>query len=117
MYKTIKTTKDNREVITSLTNKLALGAENVIARIAIAHSLAQGERLDLNQVGNSQGKEYTRNILFGENAPYYEAMVCQLYGVYKSDKDLSKMIKAHLDDGLVKLSALELTSDTLINLL
>ena len=117
MYKTIRTSKANREVITSLTNKLALGAENVIARIAIAHSLSFGEKLDLRSVSDSQGKEYTRNVLFGENALYYEAMVCQLYGVFKTDKDVPKMIKAHLDDGLVRLYDMELTSDTLINLL
>lgn len=117
MYKTIRTSKANREVIASLTNKLALGAENVIARIAFAHSLSFGEKIDLSNVADSQGKEYTRNVLFGENAPFYEAMVCQLYEVYKTDKDIPKMIKAHLDDGLVKLFEMELTNDTLINLL
>lgn len=117
MYKTIRTSKANREVVSNLTNKLALGAENVIARIAIAHSLSKGEKLDLSEIEDSQGKEYTRNVLFGENASYYEAMICERYGVYKSDKDVPRMIKAHLDDGLAKLFALELTSDTLINLL
>jgi DNA sulfur modification protein DndE len=117
MYKTIKTTKENKEIVTSLTNKLGLGAENVIARIAIAHSIAQNQQLIYQMAGDSQGKEYTRNVLFGENASYYEAMICQLYNVYKTDKDLPKMIKAHLDDGLEKLSEMELTNDTLINLL
>ena len=41
MFSHIKTSKENKEVVTQLTNKLSLGAENVIARIAIAHSLAQ----------------------------------------------------------------------------
>lgn len=117
MYKTIKTTKQNKEVVTTLTNKLGLGTENVIARLAIAYSISQGQQLIYQMTGDSQGKEYTRNVLFGENAPYYEAMICQIYNVYKSDKDLPKMIKAHLDDGLTKLSEMELTSDTLINLL
>ena len=47
MFSHIKTSKENKEVVTQLTNKLSLGAENVIARIAIAHSLAQEEKLDL----------------------------------------------------------------------
>lgn len=117
MYKTIKTSKANKEKITLMTNKMALGTENIIARIAIAHSLSLEKKLNYHQLEDAQGKEYTRNILFGENAAYYEAMVCQLYGVYKTDKDLSKMIKAHLDDGLSKIFDMELGSEGLVNLL
>ena len=35
MFSHIKTSKENKEVVTLLTNKLNLGAENVIARIAL----------------------------------------------------------------------------------
>ena len=42
MFTQIKTTAKNKEAVTVLTRKFALGAENVIARIAIAYSLQSG---------------------------------------------------------------------------
>ena len=103
MFKTIKTSKANKAVVTSLTNKFNLGAENVIARIAIATSLAKEEKLDLKNLQDSQGKEYSRNVLLGDHEIIYIAMICQLYGIYKTDKNIPKYIKAHLDDGLTTM--------------
>ena len=42
MFTQIKTSFQNKEIVTVLTRKFALGAENVIARIAIAYSLQSG---------------------------------------------------------------------------
>ena len=69
MFTHIRTSKENKEVVTQLTSKLNLGTENVIARIAIAHSLAQGKKLDLKDLKDSGGKEYSKAVLFGDNVP------------------------------------------------
>ena len=104
MFSHIKTSKENKEVVTHLTNKLNLGAENVIARIALAHSLAQEEILDLTNLKDSGGKEYSSKVLFGDYAEYYGGMLAMNYEVHISDKDLSKYAKMHIDHGLQLLN-------------
>jgi DNA sulfur modification protein DndE len=104
MFSHIKTSKENKEVVTQLTNKLNLGAENVIARIALAHSIAQEEKLDLTNLEDSGGKEYSKNVLFGDHYYVYMGMICSKYELHSSNKDLSRYIKLHLDHGLNTLN-------------
>ena len=77
----IKTSTENKERVTRLTRKFGLGAENIIARIAIAYS-------------------YSRNVLFGNLFPLYLSMICEHYQIKSTDKDLPRYFKLHLDDGL-----------------
>lgn len=100
MFNSIKTSKANKLVVTELSRKFNLGAENVIARIALAYSLAQDRQLSLSDIADSQGKEYSKNVLFGSNLPYYIGLICVKYGLYKTDKDIPKYVKLHIDDGL-----------------
>ncbi len=100
MFTHIKTSKENREVVSTLSRKLNLGTENIIARIAFTYSLSKDKILDLNGIKNSQGKEYSKTVLFGDNLPYYVSLVCIHYNIYKTDKDIPKYIKMHIDDGL-----------------
>lgn len=100
MFNSIKTSRANKLVVTELSRKFNLGAENVIARIALAYSLAQDRLLSLSDIADSQGKEYSKNVLFGSNLPYYIGLICVKYGLYKTDKDIPKYVKLHIDDGL-----------------
>lgn len=104
MFSNIKTSKANKEVVTLLTNKLALGSENVIARIALAYSLSLDRKLDIKDVADAGGKEYSEKVLFGDYTDYYIALICMHYGIYSSDKDIVRYIKLHVDDGLELLS-------------
>ena len=104
MVKSIKTSEKNRQVVRELTAKLGVGAENLIARIAFAYSIAQGSKLDLNKIQDSKGKEYSAKVLFGDYSGIYVAIVCQHYGIYKSDYDIPRYIKMHIDDGLSLIS-------------
>ena len=96
----IKTSTENKERVTRLTRKFGLGAENIIARIAIAYSLKQGGHFDPTTVKDSGGKEYSRNVLFGNLFPLYLSMICEHYQIKSTDKDLPRYFKLHLDDGL-----------------
>jgi DNA sulfur modification protein DndE len=96
----LKTSTENKERVTRLTRKFGLGAENIIARIAIAYSLKQGEHFDPTKVKDSGGKEYSRNVLFGNLFPLYLSMICEHYQIKSTDKDLPRYFKLHLDDGL-----------------
>lgn len=100
MFNSIKTSRANKLVVTELSRKFNLGAENVFARIALAYSLAQDRQLSLSDIADSQGKEYSKNVLFGSNLPYYIGLICVKYGLYKTDKDIPKYVKLHIDDGL-----------------
>ena len=100
MFKSIKTSEENRNVIGQLTRKLNLGAENIIARMAYTYSLSQDRKLDLKDLQDSRGKEYSRTVLFGDYDDIYLGLICVHYNIYKTHKDLSKYIKLHVDDGL-----------------
>lgn len=100
MFTQIKTSKENKLIVTELSRKFNLGAENIVARIAFAYSLSTGKKMNLADISDSQGKEYSKNVLFGNNYPYYLGILCVHYGIYKTDKDIPKYIKMHIDDGL-----------------
>lgn len=95
-----KTSRANKDIVTDLSRKFNLGAENIIARIALTYSLSKDRLLSLTDIADSQGKEYSKNVLFGNNLPYYIGLICVKYGLYKTDKDIPKYIKLHIDDGL-----------------
>jgi len=100
MFSNIKTSKKNKDIVQELTRKLNLGSENVIARIAFAYSLSKDNSLNLTQLQDAQGKEYSARILFGDYLPYYVALICVQYDLYIEDKDVGRYVKLHVDDGL-----------------
>lgn len=100
-FASIKTSAANKDVVTDLTRKLGLGPENVIARLAMCYSLSTDVKFSIKDVKDAKGKEYSRQVLFGNNFPHYLAMICTHYGVYKTDKDIPKYIKMHIDHGLL----------------
>ncbi len=100
MFTQIRTSKENREIVGKLTRKLNLGTENIIARIALTYSLSKDKKMDLNDIQNSSGKEYSKAVLFGDYLDYYLGLVAIHYDIYISDKDIPKYIKMHIDDGL-----------------
>jgi DNA sulfur modification protein DndE len=104
MFSHIRTSKDNKEVVTKLTNKLNLGTENIIARIALTYSLSRGEKLDLAKMKDSGGKSYSKTVLFGDYAEYYIGLTAIHYNVHSSNSDLPKLMKMHIDDGLELLN-------------
>ena len=103
MFTHIKTSTKNKEIVTVLTRKFNFGAENIIARIAIAYSLQCDARFSPLDVNDSGGKEYSKNVLFGSLYPIYAAIMCKYYNIRMSDKDLPRYFKLHLDDGLERI--------------
>lgn len=101
----VRTSKDNREIVAQLTRKLGLGSENHIARIALAYSLEKGEKLNLSNILDSGGKEYSKSVFFGDNYEVYVGLVCMKYNLHSSDVDIPKYLKMHVDDGLESLNA------------
>ena len=82
-FNSIRTSSENKLIVSELTSKLSLGTENVIARIALGFSLAKHGELDLLDIEDSKGKEYSSRVLLGENKVLYIALICQKYNIYK----------------------------------
>lgn len=100
MFTHIKTSASNKQVVTELTRKMSLGPENTIARIALAYSLSKNKQFELSDIQDSKGKEYSNSVLFGNNLSFYISLICMHYKLYKTDKDIPKYIKMHIDHGL-----------------
>lgn len=100
----IRTSEKNQEVVKKLTNRLPQGTkENVIARIALGYSLQAGKKFLANdsQSYDSKGKEYKDHILFdAKYRDFYIALICQHYGLYKTDENIPRYLKLHIDHGL-----------------
>mgnify|MGYP000367463206 FL=1 len=88
-----KNIKGEQRYCYRLSRKFNLGAENIIARIALTYSLSKDRLLSLTDIADSQGKEYSKNVLFGNNLPYYIGLICVKYGLYKQIKIFHKYIK------------------------
>ena len=58
------------------------------------------KKFDISDIKDSKGKEYTKNIFFGDYYFIYVSLVCQLYNINRLDPSIPKLIKIHLDDGL-----------------
>ncbi|MDO9633743.1 MAG: DndE family protein [Paludibacter sp.] len=100
VFSQIRTSSRNKEIVIDLTRKFNLGAENVIARIAIGYSLQSGLKFEPTDIKDSGGKEYSKSVLFGNYYPIYLAIVCTHYKISESNKDLPRYFKMHLDHGL-----------------
>lgn len=111
MFTQIKTSSENKEIVSQLTRKLNLGKENIIARIALTYSLSKERKLNLSEIKDSGGKEYSDKVLLGEYADIYIGLICTHYNIYKTDKDIPKYIKMHIDDGLNLISSEITNSD------
>ncbi|KAA6338054.1 hypothetical protein EZS27_013914 [termite gut metagenome] len=106
----IRTSEKNQEVVRRLTAKLAdKTPENVIARIALGYSLQTGKKFNSNDFNHydSKGKEYKEHILFDSKyKDFYISLFCQHYGIYKTDDNIPKYIKLHIDHGLELLDGI-----------
>jgi DNA sulfur modification protein DndE len=100
MLSNIKTSKANKELVTRLTQKLNLGPENVVARLAFSYSLNRSSELSLKDIQDSEGKEYSSRVLFGNYESIYVALIATHYNLHSSDKNIVRYIKMHIDEGL-----------------
>ncbi len=97
----VKTSEANKDRVVALTAKLGNTIkENVVARIALAYSLSRNRQLDITKPSDSRGKEYKDDVLLGQYRNLYIALICQHYGIHKTDVNIPRYVKMHLDHGL-----------------
>lgn len=102
----IKTSKLTKEIVSNLTRKLGLGYENHISRIAFGYSISKGEKLNVQNILDSSGKEYSDSVFFGDKQDAYKGMISTFYNIHPDNPDVLKLIKMHVDDGLIKIQSL-----------
>ncbi len=102
----ITTNEKNKKVVTQLTHRLPSETpENIIARIALAYSLQTGEKFSLEKYSlyDSNGKSYKQSTLLGDYGDFYIALICQHYEIRKTDENIKKYFKFHIDHGLEEM--------------
>jgi DNA sulfur modification protein DndE len=100
MNLTIKTSEANHQIVRDLTSKFDATYENVVAQFAIAYSIAQNRHFKIEDAKDSKGKEYKDSQLGGSRFYLFIALISQHYDLYKTDTQIPKLLKIHLDDGL-----------------
>lgn len=103
----VTTSTENKDVVRDLTRRLNLGSENHIARIALTYSLKTKIKLSISQhLKDAKGKTYKDDTFFGKYKNYYLAIICQHYNLHKSNTDIGKYVKMHVDHGLNMINKL-----------
>lgn len=103
----VTTSLDNKDLVRDLTRRLNLGSENHIARIALSYSLKTKIKLSItNHLKDAKGKSYKDDTFFGKYKNYYLALICQHYNLHKSNTDIGKYVKMHVDHGLELINKL-----------
>lgn len=100
MFSSIRTSEENKSKVSELTSKLQLGTENVIARLALSYSISQSGQMNLQDIKDSKGKSYSKQVLFGDHLSFYVALICQHYHIYKTNQEIPRYLKLHIDDGI-----------------
>lgn len=102
----ISTSEETEAILGRLSNRFSLASKNILMRIALAYSLSRGRKLNNIKPEDTKGNPYKEITLVGKYRSYYIALICQHYGIYKTDLDIPKYFKLHVDDGLRLLEKL-----------
>lgn len=118
MARTYKTSKINRTLVSNLTRVLSLGHENHIGRIAIMFSIKHLADNNLHEMvlKDSGGKEYSSNVLFGDNEELYREVVAYSHSTAVNDPKVDNYIKYHLDRGIELLCELIFEEQRVVSL-
>ncbi len=100
MFTQIKTSAKNKEAVTILTRKFGLGAENVIARIAITYSLQSGTKFSPLDIKDSGGKNTQRMFFSAVCIQFMQQSCANIIASECQIKICLDILSSHLDDGL-----------------
>lgn len=102
----VATSEVTEEILGRLSQRFSLASKNILMRIALSYSITRGRKLSLSDIEDNKGNPYKEITLVGKYRSYYIAIICQHYGIYKTDLDIPKYFKLHIDNGLRLLDKL-----------
>jgi DNA sulfur modification protein DndE len=102
----VATSEITEEILGRLSQRFSLASKNILMRIALSYSITRGRKLALSDIEDTKGNPYKEITLVGKYRSYYIAIICQHYGIYKTDLDIPKYFKLHIDNGLRLLDKL-----------
>ncbi len=108
----VSTSEETEAILGRLSNRFSLASKNILMRVAFSYSLSRGQKLLLKDLADAKGNPYKEVTVVGKYRSYYVALICQHYGIYKTDLDIPKYFKLHIDDGLRLLDKLFAESAT-----
>jgi DNA sulfur modification protein DndE len=96
----ISTSEETEAILGKLQSRFGVASKNILMRIAFTYSLTRGRKLHENKPEDTKGNPYKELQIVGQYRSYYVALICQFYDIYKTDSDIPKYFKLHIDDGL-----------------
>jgi DNA sulfur modification protein DndE len=102
----VSTSEETEAILAKLQSRFSVTSKNILMRIALAYSLTRGRKLSLSKPEDTKGNPYKEITIVGNYRSYYIALICQFYDIYKTDSDIPKYFKLHIDDGLRLLEKL-----------
>lgn len=103
----IRTSEEAEAILVRLSSRFNLASKNILMRMALGYSLSRNMRLTLDQLEDTRGKDYKDITVLSEKyRSFYVSLICQHYNLYKTDPDIGRYVKLHIDDGLRQLSNL-----------
>jgi DNA sulfur modification protein DndE len=102
----VSTSEETETILNKLQNRFNITSKNILMRIALAHSINRGRKLNNETPKDTKGNPYKEITIVGNFRNYYVALICQHYNLYKTDTDIPKFFKLHIDDGLILLDKL-----------
>jgi DNA sulfur modification protein DndE len=102
----VATSEITEEILGRLSQRFSLASKNILMRIALSYSITRGRKLQLSEIEDTKGNPYKELQIVGKYRSYYIAIICQHYGIYKTDLDIPKYFKLHIDNGLRLLDKL-----------
>lgn len=102
----VSTSEETEAILGRLSNRFSLASKNILIRIALTYSLSKGRKLNRTKPEDTKGNPYKEITIVGKYRSYYIALICQHYSIYKTDLEIPKYFKLHVDDGLRLLEKL-----------
>ncbi|MBE0465289.1 MAG: DndE family protein [Halomonas sp.] len=84
---------------------------NVLARTAIALALRDTHTATINENKPEQTHVINRDVLFGDQASVYEALIRQFCAEQKVDADVQDIVRSLIDVGLHKIGHVKSIAD------
>lgn len=84
---------------------------NITARIAIVLAVKDGKSISNASVGDTDGQVLNRDVLFGEHADVYQAMLTQYAHDNKIDTSPQTLVAALVEIGAFKLGHVKKLQD------
>lgn len=95
----LKLSNDSSDKLTFLSNRLNI-KRNLVCRLAISVSVAQGKMVDTTINSDTDGYEFNKSTIFGPDEIYFKAVVCYVQQKAADSDFFNIIIRNHIENGI-----------------